>query len=230
MVRIIEYYMKYLFVFAPKRYSFIARVEVVYRNLYILIVYLTTLSQYLRLYGIERKYYMWTMNRKGCGRKWSWSTLSNYTAFAWRSWGKPRKTSVTIAGLRAEILTRILLNTKQGCWPLGHDVRWESWGLITIRYYCRLRRLYRLKEKCWLIINKSCGGITGRMVPFLEHKFGHLSWRTEQTHAEPRLPELLVPRLNGNLDVIVSTFFSLRVSSPDCMTKSKYKHNYEPKH
>jgi hypothetical protein len=52
MVRIIEYYMKYLFVFAPKRYSFIARFEVVYRNLYrpILIVYLTTLSQYLRIW------------------------------------------------------------------------------------------------------------------------------------------------------------------------------------
>jgi hypothetical protein len=37
-------------------------------------------------------------------------------AFAWRDWGKPRKNSVRIAGLQAEIWTRDLPHTKQECY------------------------------------------------------------------------------------------------------------------
>jgi hypothetical protein len=42
--------------------------------------------------------------------------------FAWRGWGKPRK-SVRIFGLRDEIWTGGLLSTKQACQPVGRCVR-----------------------------------------------------------------------------------------------------------
>jgi hypothetical protein len=35
------------------------------------------------------------------------------TAFAWRDWGKSRKILISMAGLRAEIWTRYIPNTKQ---------------------------------------------------------------------------------------------------------------------
>jgi hypothetical protein len=41
--------------------------------------------------------------------------LSTIPAFAWRDWGKPRKTSVRITNIRAEILTQDLQNMKQEC-------------------------------------------------------------------------------------------------------------------
>jgi hypothetical protein len=43
------------------------------------------------------------MNRKGCGRKRAWSISGTSPEFAWRGGGKPRKVSVKIAGLQAEI-------------------------------------------------------------------------------------------------------------------------------
>jgi hypothetical protein len=36
-------------------------------------------------------------------------------AFAWRDWEKPRKSSVGMANLRAETLTREIPNAKQHC-------------------------------------------------------------------------------------------------------------------
>jgi hypothetical protein len=40
--------------------------------------------------------------------------------------GKPRKTSVRIAGLRSEIWTRDIPNTKQECYQIGSDVRFHQ--------------------------------------------------------------------------------------------------------
>jgi hypothetical protein len=51
---------------------------------------------------------------KGCGRTLSRPYLRYYPAFSWKEWGKPRKTSVRIAGLHADIWTRDLPNTKKG--------------------------------------------------------------------------------------------------------------------
>jgi hypothetical protein len=42
--------------------------------------------------------------------------------FVWKDWGKPRKTSVRIAGLRAETLNRHLPNKTQECWPFNCEV------------------------------------------------------------------------------------------------------------
>jgi hypothetical protein len=39
----------------------------------------------------------------------------------WRDRGKPRKISIPITGLRAEIWTQELPNTKQEYWPLDHE-------------------------------------------------------------------------------------------------------------
>jgi hypothetical protein len=55
------------------------------------------------------------------GRKRSWP--GNIPTFTWSDWGRPRKTSVMTAGLRAEIWTRHLMNTIQECQPLDSNVR-----------------------------------------------------------------------------------------------------------
>jgi hypothetical protein len=55
------------------------------------------------------------MNWEGFGRKRSWYNFKIIQAFAWRDLGKPRKTSVRIADLRAEILSRELPDKKQEC-------------------------------------------------------------------------------------------------------------------
>jgi hypothetical protein len=52
---------------------------------------------------------------KWCGRDLIWGSTP---ALAWGDWGKPRKNSVRIAGLWAEIWTRELPNTKQECQPI----------------------------------------------------------------------------------------------------------------
>jgi hypothetical protein len=49
---------------------------------------------------------------EGSGRDLTEGTIPE---FAWRNWVKPWKQFVRIAGLRAEILTRDLQNTKQEC-------------------------------------------------------------------------------------------------------------------
>jgi hypothetical protein len=43
--------------------------------------------------------------------------------FALSSWPKPRKTSVAIADLQADVWTRKFPNTKQESWPLGREFR-----------------------------------------------------------------------------------------------------------
>jgi hypothetical protein len=71
-----------------------------YKN--VVVVYLTTLS----VAEITQRWWQhvkWMMNSKGSGRGLIPGTIS---AFAWRKWGKPRKPSVRIAGLRAEIWIR----------------------------------------------------------------------------------------------------------------------------
>jgi hypothetical protein len=78
---------------------------------YLFIVYLTTLFQKLRLYGVERKGHKW-MSWKGFGRKRSWRN------FKVLSRNSPRETEenhekLRIIGLGAEIWTRDLPNTKQ---------------------------------------------------------------------------------------------------------------------
>jgi hypothetical protein len=45
-----------------------------------------------------------------------------FPAFDWRDWGKTQKGSVTTAGLRAEIWTQDLPNTKD-CQLLDHNFR-----------------------------------------------------------------------------------------------------------
>jgi hypothetical protein len=55
------------------------------------------------------------MNWKDCGRKRSWPNLRHYTGICLEGLRQPRKASVRIAALRAEILRRELLNTKQEC-------------------------------------------------------------------------------------------------------------------
>jgi len=55
--------------------------------------------------------------------------LRYYTVFAWKDWRKPRKPSVIIASLRAEIWTQDLPNTKQECQTFDHDVLCTFRGL-----------------------------------------------------------------------------------------------------
>jgi hypothetical protein len=50
------------------------------------------------------------MDWKGCGRNLIYGITQE---FAWRDWGKLRKTYVRVAGLRAEIWTRDIKNTKK---------------------------------------------------------------------------------------------------------------------
>jgi hypothetical protein len=55
------------------------------------------------------------MNWKGCRRRRLWPDFRNYTGIFLEVLRKITKTSVRIAGLRAEILARGLLSTKQEC-------------------------------------------------------------------------------------------------------------------
>jgi hypothetical protein len=48
--------------------------------------------------------------------------LRCYPGIAWRAWEKPRNKSGRIAGLRTEIWTGDLPNTKREDYPLNHDV------------------------------------------------------------------------------------------------------------
>jgi hypothetical protein len=57
---------------------------------------------------------------EGSGRGLMKGTIS---AFDWKDWGNPRKLSVGIADLRAEVWTRDLPNMKQECYLLYRDVR-----------------------------------------------------------------------------------------------------------
>jgi hypothetical protein len=65
------------------------------------------------------------MERSGRGL-----TEGTIPVYSWRDWGKPRKSSVSIAGLRAEIWTRDFPNTKQECQPLGKTSRIPRFDLI----------------------------------------------------------------------------------------------------
>jgi hypothetical protein len=55
------------------------------------------------------------MNWTGFGRKQLWPISRYYPGIRQEGLRKNIKTSVTIGGLQAEILTRDLLNTKQEC-------------------------------------------------------------------------------------------------------------------
>jgi hypothetical protein len=63
------------------------------------------------------------MNWKGFGRNMSlpyWKALSRHSPGGFE---KNHEKPVRLAGLRADISTRDLPNTKRECWPVGHDVR-----------------------------------------------------------------------------------------------------------
>lgn len=77
------------------------------------------------------EYWVW------CGRKRSWLDLRGSPVIFVEGWTKLRKTSVTIAGLHAEIRTWDLPNMKQECCPLYRRVWWyESW--LVLCYTVRL--------------------------------------------------------------------------------------------
>jgi hypothetical protein len=59
-------------------------------------------------------------NVEGSGRGLTW--LSIQTFFE-RKWRKPRKVSVRVANIRAEILLCDFPNTKQECELLSHNIR-----------------------------------------------------------------------------------------------------------
>jgi hypothetical protein len=54
------------------------------------------------------------MNWKGFGRKLSWPNLGTIPTFSMRNWGKPRKTSVRIIGVRTEVRIEHLPNVSLG--------------------------------------------------------------------------------------------------------------------
>jgi hypothetical protein len=62
------------------------------------------------------------MNWKEYGRKWSWPNLKYYPGICLDGLSKTTETSVTFAGLRAEIWIPDLQN-KQERWPLGPNIR-----------------------------------------------------------------------------------------------------------
>jgi hypothetical protein len=68
------------------------------------------------------------MNWAVSERKRSWPNFMVLKAVTWKDWGKSQKTSVRIAGLRVKIRTRNFSNTKQECFPLDHDIRYQLWG------------------------------------------------------------------------------------------------------
>jgi hypothetical protein len=72
------------------------------------------------------------MNWKEFGRKLSWPNSRWICLVELR---KITKTSVRIAGLRAEIWTRNIPNSKQECYPPDHDVRRFTW-----RWWCKPRQ------------------------------------------------------------------------------------------
>jgi hypothetical protein len=74
-------------------------------------------------YGVEWKGGKWMVTWEEIGSKRSWPNLRYYTGTSWRDWGKSRKNSIRIAGLRAEIWAQNLPNTTQECYTLDNDVR-----------------------------------------------------------------------------------------------------------
>jgi hypothetical protein len=79
------------------------------RTISLFIVYLTTLFV---AQIISRKIKGWYVNDE-FESMWKEAVVAIIPAFAWRNWEKPRGLSITIDGLRAEILTLDLPNTKQ---------------------------------------------------------------------------------------------------------------------
>jgi hypothetical protein len=68
------------------------------------------------------------MNWKGREIIWQWPNLKyNIPELSWKNWGKPRKTSVRIATIGAEIWTRDLPDTKKVFLRLDHNVRLQWW-------------------------------------------------------------------------------------------------------
>jgi hypothetical protein len=47
---------------------------------------------------------------------WKWLNRGNIPGFAWRDWGKPRKTLIEIASVPATIRTEHLLDTSLKCY------------------------------------------------------------------------------------------------------------------
>jgi hypothetical protein len=79
---------------------------------YISLGYLTALS--VARYSIELLDDRLTMNWKGFGRKRLWPDRDNIPRFTRKDRGKPRRTSVRLAGVRVEIRTEHLPDTSVG--------------------------------------------------------------------------------------------------------------------
>jgi hypothetical protein len=84
---------------------------------------LATRFQRLSLYSLEWKDDTWMMNWKGCGRRQSsWPNLKYYPSICLQGLRKTTKNLSENTGLRTEIWTQKLQNSKQDCSPLGHDI------------------------------------------------------------------------------------------------------------
>jgi hypothetical protein len=79
---------------------------------WLFVVYLQTLFQELRLYSVELKGGKCIVNWKWFGRKRSWPNTMYYPGIRLEGLRTTTKTSVRIAGLRTEIWTLDLPNTK----------------------------------------------------------------------------------------------------------------------
>jgi hypothetical protein len=99
---------------------------------------LTTRFPLLSLYSVERKSDKWMMTWQEFGTKRSWPNLCYYPSFRLEGLRKPRKSSGSIAALRAEVWTRDLPNMKQEYLPLGYDIRY---GPCWIWIYLQMSRV-----------------------------------------------------------------------------------------
>jgi hypothetical protein len=61
--------------------------------------------------SVSRRYDGMTDELQRFARKWSWPNGGTVPAFVWKDWGKQQKTSVTTAGITAEIWPHQLPNT-----------------------------------------------------------------------------------------------------------------------
>jgi hypothetical protein len=83
-----------------------------YLFIYLFVLNLATFSQLLKLYSVEWKGDKWMMNWKGRARKRSWPNPRYCPDIQLEGLRNTTKTSVGIVGLRAEIWTLDLPNTK----------------------------------------------------------------------------------------------------------------------
>lgn len=87
-------------------------------GLYVVLVAVSRSGYIASNYRIINEFWIWIYVEES----FSGLTEGTIPAFAWRGRGNTRKSSVSIAGLWAEIWTRSLPKTKQKHWPLGRNI------------------------------------------------------------------------------------------------------------